>query len=180
MNVTCREFADFMADYLSGELTPDLREPFDHHLSLCVNCQRYLSSYRETVALGKRAFDILRPTPMDHHYTRAGLEEDIAASSAQGSMNAGIETLHSRRTARAWHGCSAAGPPSLDGIHTASGDSGKLNAEAGMERHGRAVGPRVDPAWTLRGPRAVPVWRREQAAAGGTESRASRAGIDRG
>ena len=57
MNVTCREFADFMADYLSGELTPDLREPFDHHLSLCVNCQRYLTSYRETVELGKRAFD---------------------------------------------------------------------------------------------------------------------------
>ena len=57
MNVTCREFADFMADYLSGTLTPDLREPFDHHLSLCVNCQRYLTSYRETVALGKRAFD---------------------------------------------------------------------------------------------------------------------------
>ena len=57
MNVTCREFADFMADYLSGALTPDLREPFDHHLSLCVNCQRYLTSYRETVELGKRAFD---------------------------------------------------------------------------------------------------------------------------
>ena len=57
MNVTCREFADFMADYLSGELAPELRQPFDYHLSLCVNCERYLASYRETVALGKRAFD---------------------------------------------------------------------------------------------------------------------------
>jgi anti-sigma factor RsiW len=46
-----------MADYLSGELPPDLRQPFDHHLSLCINCRRYLASYRETVALGKRAFD---------------------------------------------------------------------------------------------------------------------------
>jgi anti-sigma factor RsiW len=54
--VTCREFADFMADYLSGEMAPEAREQFDHHLSLCVNCQRYLASYRETVALGKRAF----------------------------------------------------------------------------------------------------------------------------
>jgi putative zinc finger protein len=54
--VTCREFADFMGDYLSGELLPALRGPFDHHLSLCVNCQRYLASYRETVALGKQAF----------------------------------------------------------------------------------------------------------------------------
>jgi anti-sigma factor RsiW len=56
VNVTCREFADFMADYLSGELPPDLRQRFDHHLSLCINCQRYLTSYRETVSLGKRAF----------------------------------------------------------------------------------------------------------------------------
>lgn len=54
--MTCREFADFMGDYLSGELPPALRGPFDHHLSLCVNCQRYLASYRETVALGKQAF----------------------------------------------------------------------------------------------------------------------------
>jgi anti-sigma factor RsiW len=54
--VTCREFADFMADYLSNELPPDHRRPFEHHLSLCLNCQRYLTSYRETVALGKRAF----------------------------------------------------------------------------------------------------------------------------
>jgi anti-sigma factor RsiW len=54
--VTCREFADFMGEYLSGELPPDLRGPFDHHLRLCINCQRYLTSYRETVALGKQAF----------------------------------------------------------------------------------------------------------------------------
>jgi anti-sigma factor RsiW len=53
--VTCREFADFMADYLSGELKQDLRQQFDRHLGLCVNCQRYLTSYRETIALGKRA-----------------------------------------------------------------------------------------------------------------------------
>jgi len=57
MSVTCREFADFMADYLSGDLTPELREPFDYHLGLCINCQRYLASYRETVVLCKRAFD---------------------------------------------------------------------------------------------------------------------------
>jgi hypothetical protein len=54
--VTCREFADFMGDYLSGELPPALRGRFDYHLTLCINCQRYLASYRETVALGKQAF----------------------------------------------------------------------------------------------------------------------------
>ena len=55
--MTCREFADFMADYLSGELPVDVRQRFDDHLSICVNCQRYLSGYAESVKLGKRAFE---------------------------------------------------------------------------------------------------------------------------
>ena len=54
--VTCREFADFMADYLSGELPAGVRSAFDHHLRLCPNCQQYLAGYEETVKLGKRAF----------------------------------------------------------------------------------------------------------------------------
>ena len=55
--MTCREFADFMADYLSDELSSDSRTQFEHHLSLCANCRTYLKSYEETVRLGKRAFD---------------------------------------------------------------------------------------------------------------------------
>jgi len=55
--MTCREFADFMADYLSGELPADSRSAFEQHLRLCVNCQKYLAGYEETVKLGKRAFD---------------------------------------------------------------------------------------------------------------------------
>ena len=55
--MTCREFADFMMDYLSGELPTRVRSEFDHHLSVCANCVKYLTSYRETIALGKRAFD---------------------------------------------------------------------------------------------------------------------------
>ena len=55
--MTCREFADFMMDYLSGELAPDARQQFDIHLSLCSNCRKYLASYAEIVKLGKRAFD---------------------------------------------------------------------------------------------------------------------------
>ena len=55
--MTCREFADFMMDYLSNELAAESRTQFEHHLSLCVNCRKYLRSYEETVKLGKRAFD---------------------------------------------------------------------------------------------------------------------------
>ena len=55
--MTCREFADFMVDYGSGELSAKTRETFDRHLALCANCRRYLTSYEETIKLGKAAFD---------------------------------------------------------------------------------------------------------------------------
>jgi predicted anti-sigma-YlaC factor YlaD len=55
--VTCREFADFMMDYLSDELSSESRAHFEHHLRLCANCRKYLTCYEETVKLGKRAFD---------------------------------------------------------------------------------------------------------------------------
>ena len=55
--MTCLEVADFMMDYLSGELPSASRAEFEYHLSLCSNCRRYLDSYRETVNLGKRAFE---------------------------------------------------------------------------------------------------------------------------
>jgi predicted anti-sigma-YlaC factor YlaD len=55
--VTCREFADFMMDYLSGELSTESRAVFEYHLSLCINCRRYLVIYQDTVKLAKRAFE---------------------------------------------------------------------------------------------------------------------------
>jgi anti-sigma factor RsiW len=55
--MTCRELADFMADYLSGEVAIETRRQFDHHLSLCPNCVKYLASYQTAVELGRRAFE---------------------------------------------------------------------------------------------------------------------------
>ena len=55
--MTCREFAEFIADFLDGELPADEREQFERHLGLCGNCARYLETYRQSTALGKRAFD---------------------------------------------------------------------------------------------------------------------------
>jgi len=55
--LTCREFADFLMDYLSGEMASDTCQQFDFHLRECINCRKYLTSYEETVKLGKRAFD---------------------------------------------------------------------------------------------------------------------------
>jgi anti-sigma factor RsiW len=55
--VTCREFATFIADFLDGALPAADRQSFERHLSRCANCARYLESYRQSMALGKHAFD---------------------------------------------------------------------------------------------------------------------------
>ena len=54
--MTCREFAGFMADYLSGELSADVRARFEQHLNVCSNCVKYLAGYADTIALGRAAF----------------------------------------------------------------------------------------------------------------------------
>ena len=54
--MTCREFADFIADYISGELESTARASFEQHMAICPNCVAYLSNYRDTIALGRRVF----------------------------------------------------------------------------------------------------------------------------
>jgi anti-sigma factor RsiW len=64
--VTCREFAEFIADFLDGELPAAERAAFEGHLARCGNCARYLDGYRQTIALGKQAFAALEaPVPVD-------------------------------------------------------------------------------------------------------------------
>jgi anti-sigma factor RsiW len=55
--MTCRELADFIMDYLSGELPGDVRASFEEHLSVCPNCVSYLATYKATVELSRIAFD---------------------------------------------------------------------------------------------------------------------------
>lgn len=54
--MTCRELADFIADYLSGDLPVGVRTRFELHLRVCRNCRTYLSGYKATLELGRRAF----------------------------------------------------------------------------------------------------------------------------
>ena len=55
--MTCREFADFMMDYIAGELPMDTRALFERHLSRCPKCPKYFEQYKTTLAAGKSAFD---------------------------------------------------------------------------------------------------------------------------
>jgi anti-sigma factor RsiW len=53
-------------DYLTGELSPDVQEPFERHLSRCENCHTYLAQYRATVEAGRAAFaDLDSEVPED-------------------------------------------------------------------------------------------------------------------
>lgn len=54
--MTCREFADFILDYLSGELPPDEARLFERHLQRCPHCPEYLRQYKATVEAGRSAF----------------------------------------------------------------------------------------------------------------------------
>ncbi|MEW6321126.1 MAG: zf-HC2 domain-containing protein [Acidobacteriota bacterium] len=75
--MTCREFADFIMDYLTGELPPETLEPFERHLSRCPNCHEYLAQYRQTVEAGRRAFacdDDLVPDNVPEDLVKAILE----------------------------------------------------------------------------------------------------------
>ncbi len=54
-DITCREFVEFLDDYLAGSLPEDRRAEFNDHLAQCPPCVAYLSSYRAAIELGRVA-----------------------------------------------------------------------------------------------------------------------------
>lgn len=53
--ITCRELADFIAEYLDGTLPLAMRREFERHLVECPSCVAYVESYRRTIQMGKTA-----------------------------------------------------------------------------------------------------------------------------
>jgi anti-sigma factor RsiW len=51
--LTCREFVEFLAEYLEGRLAEDQLARFNRHLAACPSCVSYTRSYQDTVRLGK-------------------------------------------------------------------------------------------------------------------------------
>ena len=51
--ITCREFVDFLMDYLEESLPEAERRVFELHMDACPSCVTYLDTYRETVRLGR-------------------------------------------------------------------------------------------------------------------------------
>ena len=70
--MTCRAFADFIADYVTGELEATVRADFDRHLGRCPNCQRYLALYNATTHMSRKAF-----ADSDQAADAAGVPQDL-------------------------------------------------------------------------------------------------------
>jgi anti-sigma factor RsiW len=47
--ITCKEFENFILDYLDDELPSLQRTRFERHIRLCRECKQYLQAYRRTI-----------------------------------------------------------------------------------------------------------------------------------
>ena len=73
--MTCREFADFMLEYSTGELPHETHAAFERHIERCRNCRAYLELYMRTVEAGRRvaASDL-------EDATTCGVPEDLVSA----------------------------------------------------------------------------------------------------
>ena len=55
--MTCRDFADFLMDYIDDGLPPEVKRRFEAHLEECPDCVNYLRQYRQTIRLVATAGD---------------------------------------------------------------------------------------------------------------------------
>ena len=51
--MTCRELAEFLADYFGGDLGPEVRRVFEAHLADCPECATYLRGYVDAIRLAR-------------------------------------------------------------------------------------------------------------------------------
>ncbi len=61
--LSCREFVDFLDDYVECALPDARRETFERHLSICSDCRNYLEGYERTRALELSALRDDAPVP---------------------------------------------------------------------------------------------------------------------
>ena len=54
--MTCREVAEFLCDYIAGEMPAALVADFERHLDACSNCREFLAQYRATIAASAAAW----------------------------------------------------------------------------------------------------------------------------
>ena len=63
--ITCREFEEFIHDYLAGELPASKVRVFEWHLKLCRECREYLAAYRASLEIGRNSLGAPDAPPPD-------------------------------------------------------------------------------------------------------------------
>jgi len=64
--ITCKEFEEFVLDYLDDELPAAQRFVFEMHVRLCRECREYLAAYRRAQELGHAVLSTAdEPVPDD-------------------------------------------------------------------------------------------------------------------
>ncbi len=72
--MNCREFTEFLHEYLFGDLPVGERAEFEMHLAECPWCVAYLDSYQATLQLvqvARTAEDDVSPTDAPEELVRA-------------------------------------------------------------------------------------------------------------
>lgn len=54
--ITCREFEDFITNYLDNKLSAPQRSRFELHIRLCKECKQYLQAYQRTMEVSHAAY----------------------------------------------------------------------------------------------------------------------------
>jgi anti-sigma factor RsiW len=62
--MNCREFTEFLHEYLFGDLPAAERAEFEKHLAECPWCVAYLESYQQTIQLEQAAFFASEDAPV--------------------------------------------------------------------------------------------------------------------
>ena len=61
--ISCREFVEFLDDYLEGRLSEAQRTSFEAHTNVCPPCLEYLRTYRDAAPLARAALRDLADVP---------------------------------------------------------------------------------------------------------------------
>ena len=53
-SLSCKQFVDFLNEYVAGEQPEDVRKAFEEHINRCPPCLDFLNAYRETIRTSKK------------------------------------------------------------------------------------------------------------------------------
>ncbi len=62
--MTCKQCAELLVDFISGELSPELCAIIRMHMGLCGPCERFLVTYKTTITLTRKLPPVALPAEL--------------------------------------------------------------------------------------------------------------------